>query len=137
MVRKVVTVAWKIFDETHCEHACVLARAVVLDPRWRRPTLEIVLACRRLREQAPNRLELIGTREMGRARNRDLRLLEIRACPNERQSLDGLRRTPEVREQIRVARRRDHRPVRDSNRMDTMARLHGLASNRLDLDRPH
>ena len=74
-------------------------------------------------EEAPHRLELVGPVEMRRGRDRDLRVVEIRSRPDDRQRLERFRGAAEEREERRIARRRDDLPVRDGDRVHAMARL--------------
>ncbi len=115
----------------------MLSRAVVLDGRGVRPAFELLLGRRRFREQAPHRLELLGAREVRRARDRDLRAGEVHAGTHERERLDRLRRAAEVGDEQRIARGPDHRSVPNGDGVHDVACLDELAAHDLDEDGLH
>ena len=119
------------------EHRRVLPRAVVLEPCRLRAALEIVLVHPRLGEQAEHGSELIRTVEVRRAGDRDLPVVEIGTRTNERECLKRLRRAAEVRDEVRIAGRRDDRTVGDCDGMDGVPSLHDAGPSGLDHDRSH
>jgi hypothetical protein len=85
--------------------------------------LELVLARRRLREQASDRIELSRHREVRRGRDRDLLRAQVVAGEHDRDRLERLGRRAEKRDQCRVPRLLDDRAVADGDRVHDVHRL--------------
>src|SRR5439155_27247449 len=114
------------------EHPGVLAGAVVLDAA-RRPALllaalEVVLGGRRLRQQAPDRLELRRLGVVRGARDRDFELLEIGSRAYKRQRLDRLRSGAQEGYEARIAGDREDRAIPKGNGVDALDGLDNPAA---------
>ncbi len=110
----------------------MLPRAVVVD-RARRPAFllaafEVVFRRRSLREQAAHGVDLRRLGAMRRARDRDLRVVEVGPRAGEQQRLDRLRTRAEEADELRIAGGRDDLAVTDGDCVDAVARLHGAAT---------
>lgn len=109
--------------------------ACVLDRRRGRTGLEVGFDSVRLREQSPHDLELLGSAEMRRARDRDLAVVEVGARTNEWEHLQRLRGRPEEHVLPRIARLGDDRPVVHSDGVHGVRRLDDAPAHHFDLDR--
>ena len=98
------------------EQLCSIARRPGSAPRV--PHSRSSSVGRSLREQAAHGRELLGTREMRCAGDRDLDVVEIGARTDEGQSLDRLRRAPEVGDEPRISRSGDDRRRRSPRRRE-------------------
>ena len=137
MARQPVPVRLPVLGAAEREHARVLARAVVLEPLGLVAALEVRLRRRRLGEEAPDRVELLGTGEVRGARDRDLRIVELGTGADERERLERLRRAPQEGHEAGVPGDRDDIPVRDRDCVDAMPGLHHGAPHDLDQYRLH
>ena len=117
------------------EKPCVLARAVVCDRRRLQARLEIRLGRLALGKKSPNGFYLLRPRKVGRARNRDLTIVEIGSGAHEEQRLDRLRRGAEERHDSGIAGLCDDPTVRDCDRVHRVTGLDDASARDLDLDR--
>ena len=119
------------------EHAGVLARAVVAElpfgPPRLQPVLQVIDGDAGAREHLPHRGELRWLRTVGRARDRDLVVVQVVVALHERDRLDRLRRGPEEERQLAVA------PALAVRRrcVDSVDRLNEVSAPHLDGDRLH
>ncbi len=77
----------------------------MLEPGGLGAAFEVVFGRSGLGKQALHRLELIGPVEMRRTGDRDLGIVEVVSCTDDRERLDRLRRAAEERDELRDRRR--------------------------------
>ena len=90
--------------------------------------LELVLPGRRRGQQALDRVELLGPREVGRAGDRELLVGEVRASARERQRLQRLRGRTQEADEARVACLEDDGAVLDRDDVHDVPGLDHVAA---------
>lgn len=84
VLRQPVPTAVPLVRPAEREHPRVLPRAVVLESGWIRTAFELILTSRCLAEKAPDRVHLLGTTPMRRARDRYVEIVQVRSHTDER-----------------------------------------------------
>ena len=123
------------------EHPGVLAGAVVEDAvggaALLRAELELVFGGRGLGEECSDGGDLIVGRPVGRGGDREIAVVEVAACPCERERLDRLRRGAKEAGERGVAGLGDNRSVAHGDRVHPMHRLDDPGAAHLDDDCVH
>ena len=115
----------------------MLPGAVVLDAGRVDAALEVVLGRRRRRENAPDDGQLLESRAVGSAEQRDLTVVEVGPGADDGERLERLRRRAQIRDVPGVAGRELDPAAADGDGVDHMPRLDDLAPRDLDDDRLH